>query len=255
MIIFWFVFRMLEDRDPEYQLLAVRGLLGNAKRVLATAKDEAKIQAIQAGIQVLEEFLANFEANNMMQYQRAYLPLELVQKFPPPEDALQREFLECYGGERVNGNYKQLRSMFPKQSETQGDGQSNTTTTPSTPSTNTNTTAANVSWDVLRNRHIAQILEQMKTVSLGTTDSVSGDGSQNGGSVQWFEESNGTPTRQHLQLIHWAYSPKPEELQAYLAARSLKTAEKRSHETSERGLVEDKAADNGLTSDKKLKMS
>lgn len=255
---------MLEDRDPEYQLLAVRGLLSNAKRVLAATKDEGKIHAIQSGIQVLEEFLRNFVANNMMQYQRAYLPYELVRKFPPSENAMQREFLECYGSEKVNGNYKQLRSMFPQNNYTEtavhdtSNPEANQDQQQQTAEAAVSMVTSNVSWDVIRNRQIAKILSQLTLSSPESEGAAPPESEQNvnGGTVEWFDKLNGAPTRQHLQLIYWAYSPQPEELHAYL--NRLKTAEKRPHEAtvpSDKATTEEKSSDNGLTPDKKLKMS
>lgn len=43
----------MEGRDPNYQKLAIKGLLGNAKRVLQATKDENKIKSIKDGVKVL----------------------------------------------------------------------------------------------------------------------------------------------------------------------------------------------------------
>lgn len=59
------------------------------------------------------------------------------------------------------------------------------------------------SWDIVRNRHLWKLKEEM-----GDAEEVS----------LWNDE--GEPTAQHLQLIHWAYSPEPRAVADYLAKQT-----------------------------------
>uniref|UniRef100_A0A1A9WY29 Uncharacterized protein n=1 Tax=Glossina brevipalpis TaxID=37001 RepID=A0A1A9WY29_9MUSC len=129
--------KILEDRDPEYQKFAVKGLIGSSKRVLAGTKSEEKIKSIKEGVQILEDFLEKFETENMMKENRAYLPYDFVEKMPEPIDELQAEFIQVYGGPKARGNYKHLRTLYPEESD-------------------------QTSWDIIRNRKVKKILEKIK---------------------------------------------------------------------------------------------
>ncbi|EDW66580.2 uncharacterized protein Ude [Drosophila virilis] len=179
---------ILEERDPEYQKLAVKGLIGSSKRVLSGTKNEDKISAIKEGVQVLEEFLEKFETENRIMDNRAYLSHAVVAKLPEPKDKLAAEFLAAYGGPKAKGNYKHLRTMYPKDETT--------------------------SWDIIRNRQIAKLLEQIKSED-----------------VKLFDKETGAPSELHLQLIHWAYSPQPDKVKSYVDKLAKKSPEKRKLDT------------------------
>ncbi|XP_016981978.1 uncharacterized protein LOC108046653 [Drosophila rhopaloa] len=181
---------ILAERDPDYQKLAIKGLIGSSKRVLSGTKNEDKIKAIKEGVQVLEDFLEKFEAENRVKENRAYLPLAVVTKLPESQEELASEFLEAYGGSKAKGNYKHLRTMFPKEDE-------------------------KTSWDIVRNRQLAKLLEQIKSEE-----------------AKLFDSESGAPSDLHLQLIHWAYSPQPDKLKQYIEKLAKKTPEKRKQESS-----------------------
>lgn len=128
--------RILAERDPEYQKLAIKGLIGNSKRVLSGTKNEEKVKSIQEGIKVLEDFIEMFDTQNMIKNNKSYLAFSLIEQFPPPEDALAVEFLNTYG-DTAKGNYKHLRTMFPNHDDT-------------------------TSWDIIRNRHLNELSEKFQ---------------------------------------------------------------------------------------------
>ncbi|KAH8384096.1 hypothetical protein KR009_012115 [Drosophila setifemur] len=181
---------ILAERDPDYQRLAIKGLIGSSKRVLSGTKNEDKINAIKEGVQVLEDFLEKFEAENRIKENRAYLPLAVVTKLPESKDELASEFLDVYGGSKAKGNYKHLRTMFPKEDES-------------------------TSWDIVRNRQLAKLLDRIKSEE-----------------AKLFDSESGAPSDLHLQLIHWAYSPQPDKLKQYVEKLAKKTAEKRKQQSS-----------------------
>ncbi|XP_030370748.1 uncharacterized protein LOC115621285 [Scaptodrosophila lebanonensis] len=179
---------ILAERDPDYQRLAIKGLIGSSKRVLSGTKNEDKINSIKEGVQILEEFLEKFETENRIKDNRAYLAYDVVAKLPEPKDELAAEFLAAYGGNKAKGNYKHLRTMYPEADDT-------------------------TSWDIVRNRNIAKLLEQIKSAD-----------------AKLFEAESGAPTELHLQLIHWAYSPQPDKVKSYaskLAGSGADRPEKR----------------------------
>lgn len=178
----------MEGRDPDYQRLAIKGLIGSSKRVLSGTKNEDKINSIKEGVQVLEEFLEKFETENRIKDNRAYLAHSLITKLPEPEDKLAAEFLAAYGGSKAKGNYKHLRTMYPKDDTT--------------------------SWDIVRNRKIAKLLEKIKSED-----------------AKLFDKETGAPTEIHLELIHWAYSPQTDKLKSYVEKIAKKSPEKRKLDT------------------------
>ncbi|KAM8704076.1 hypothetical protein ACLKA7_008651 [Drosophila subpalustris] len=191
--------RILAERDPDYQRLAIKGLIGSSKRVLSGTKNEDKINAINEGVQVLEEFLEKFEKENRIKDNRAYLAHAVVAKLPEPKDELAAEFLAAYGGSKAKGNYKHLRTMTPKNDTT--------------------------SWDIVRNRQIAKLLDQVKTED-----------------AKLFDQDTGAPSELHLRLIHWAYSPQPEKVKSYVDKLAKKTPEKRKVESGSSSSDDDKSS-------------
>nr|XP_014089781.1 uncharacterized protein LOC106617231 [Bactrocera oleae] len=211
--------RILQDRDPDYQKLAIKGLIGSSKRVLSGTKNEDKIKSIQEGVEILEDFLEKFETENLIKNNRAYLAYAVIEQLPEAKDELAAEFVKAYGGPKAKGNYKHLRTMYPE-----GDD--------------------STSWDIIRNRNIAKLLEKLKAEE-----------------AKLFDAESGEPTEIHLELIHWAYSPQPDKVKAYLEKSSKKKAEKRKIERNDSSSSdqddsedqEDDSENNGETPEKKKK--
>ncbi|XP_069965487.1 uncharacterized protein [Bactrocera oleae] len=211
--------RILQDRDPDYQKLAIKGLIGSSKRVLSGTKNEDKIKSIQEGVEILEDFLEKFETENLIKNNRAYLAYAVIEHLPEAKDELAAEFVKAYGGPKAKGNYKHLRTMYPE-----GDD--------------------STSWDIIRNRNIAKLLEKLKAEE-----------------AKLFDAESGEPTEIHLELIHWAYSPQPDKVKAYLEKSSKKKAEKRKIERNDSSSSdqddsedqEDDSENNGETPEKKKK--
>jgi hypothetical protein len=125
--------RVLDGRDPDYQKLAVKGLLGSAKRVLSGTKSEEKIADIKAAMEVLETFVKDFDNENRGKKNMPYLSLDVIEKYPAPTDPLICEFLEIYRAK--DGNYKHLRTLFPKDDDS-------------------------TSWDIVRNKNLSKVREE-----------------------------------------------------------------------------------------------
>lgn len=208
----YFIYRILEGRDPEYQKFAVKGLIGSSKRVLAGTKNEDKIKAIKDAVQILEDFLDKFERDNVMRLNRAYLNYTTIEDLPTPKDKLAAEFLEAYGGSKAKGNYKHLRTMYPKDDDS-------------------------TSWDIIRNKHVEQLLEDMKEKD-----------------EKLFKES-GEPTEFHFKLISWAFSPQPDKVKKYVMKLDKEMEAKEEEEKKKSHKRKSNGDDEDGVSEKKRKSS
>lgn len=130
-----FLNRILEGRDPDYQKLAVKGLIGSSKRILPATKNEDKIKAIKEGVGILEDFLTKFDEENRSKLNLAYLAANIVTSFGKPDRSLSAEFVKAYAN-GAKGNYKHLRTMFPKDDDSK-------------------------SWDIVRNAKLKSLNERI----------------------------------------------------------------------------------------------
>ncbi|KAH1022685.1 uncharacterized protein LOC109541395 [Dendroctonus ponderosae] len=159
----------LEGRDPDYQKLAIKGLIGRAKRTLTLTKDKDKLQNITDAISVFEQWLKDFESNNLAKENRPYLPVLSVKALLPLKDKyelkdeLAERFLKAYS-EEAKGEYKNLRTI------SSGDGEP--------------------TWDIVRNK-------QLKTIPTSSID-------------LWDDQD--LPTKEHMELVLWAYSPEASKI-------------------------------------------
>lgn len=128
--------RELEGRDPDYQRLAVKGLIGRAKRVLTCTRDETKISNIKEAMAIFEKFLDDFESLHLSRQNNAYLALGLVRtaarRAGDNVTPLQKSFIAAYSS--VSGEYKRLRNV-------RADGEDTT-------------------WDIVRNRELKTLKEK-----------------------------------------------------------------------------------------------
>lgn len=123
--------RILTGRDPDYQKLAIKGLIGSSKRVLSGTKDAQKIKDIKAAVKILDDFLEKFDAEHRSSQNKAYLPSEVLEKLPKSHDKLVAEFVKVYASKK---NYKMLRTIEPVANSEESK-----------------------TWDIIRNRELAKI--------------------------------------------------------------------------------------------------
>jgi len=158
----------LKGRDPDYQKLAIKGLIGRAKRTLTLTKDKDKLQNINDAMKMFEDWLKDFEFKNLSKENRAYLPLTSVEALLPlkekygTKNELAEEFLKTYK-EKAKGDYKNLRTVSSGENK--------------------------LTWDIVRNREIKKIYKEFEE------------------SKPDLWNSDELPTKEHLNLIMWAFSP------------------------------------------------
>lgn len=132
-------------------------------------KDKDKVQNITDAIGIFEQWLKDFESNNLAKENKPYLPLLSVQALLPLrdkyelKDELAERFLKAYS-EEAKGEYKNLRTI------SSGDGEP--------------------TWDIVRNK-------QLKALGTSSVD-------------LWDDED--LPTKEHMSLILWAYSPEASKV-------------------------------------------
>lgn len=124
----------MKGRDPDYQRLAVKGLIGSSKRVLSGTKDPKKVKDIKEAVKILENFIEEFDSDNRSRLNCAYLSSDIVSKFSKPTDKLCAEFVKVYTEKK---NYKHLRTLFPSDND-------------------------DASWDIVRNKHVGELKELIK---------------------------------------------------------------------------------------------
>ncbi|XP_013178968.1 PREDICTED: microtubule-associated protein 1A [Papilio xuthus] len=107
----------LEGRDPDYQKLAVKGLIGRAKRVLTCTRDETKISNIKEALSLFDKFLDDFDTMHLSKQNNPYISLGIMRTCVAKADGLlteqQKSFIEAYSS--VNGEYKRLRTVAEKE--------------------------------------------------------------------------------------------------------------------------------------------
>ncbi|RZC35308.1 uracil-DNA degrading factor [Asbolus verrucosus] len=184
----------LEGRDPDYQKLAIKGLIGRAKRTLTLTKDKEKLQNINDAMAVFDEWLNNFEKNNLSKENRSYLPLNAIKALLPLknqysiEDSKADSFYKAYN--EANGEYKNLRTVASGENES--------------------------TWDIVRNAELKKLL---KDIEENRPD-------------LWKDE---LPTKEHMQVILWAYSPDASKIKKNVSKfeEKLGSEEKESSEESD----------------------
>lgn len=159
----------MDGRDPNYQKLAIKGLLGNAKRVLQATKDETKIKSIKDGVKILDDYL-NEKLHSLENL--TYLPVDTITAFESPKSKLCSEFIETYGG-KAKGRYEFLRTLYPKDDDSK-------------------------SWDIVRNSKLGELKSKLKA-----------------NNAKLFND-DGSPTKEHIELIQWAYSPNVDKLKQHI---------------------------------------
>ncbi|XP_035892078.1 uncharacterized protein LOC118503200 [Anopheles stephensi] len=137
---------ILEGRDPDYQKLAIKGLIGSAKRVIPATKNEDKLKSIKQAVALFEDFLDRFDREERGKQNLPYLSIDLIRQLPTPEqsDKLAVEFLQCYETQ-AKGNYKHLRTKAPNKEGSK-------------------------TWDIVRNSHLKELKPKDSSVKLFDQD-------------------------------------------------------------------------------------
>lgn len=157
-------------------------------------KDKEKLQNINAAMKIFDDWLRDFDKNNLSKENRPYLPLNAITSLLSLknkyklEDAQAEAFYKAYQG--AKGEYKNLRTV------------SIGTDAPT--------------WDIVRNSQLKNLLKEIEEDD----------------SDLWEDE---LPTKKHLKLILWAYSPEASKIKKNIAKfeEKLGSGQKQSSDESE----------------------
>lgn len=125
---------------------------------------------------IFEEWLVNYEKNNLSKENRSYLPLVAIESLLPLKEKYKIKnkqvdaFLKAY--KAAKGEYKNLRTVCSAENQP--------------------------TWDIARNEELRKLLKDIEENKSNLWD---GD----------------LPTKEHLEIILWAYSPDASKIKKNVA--------------------------------------
>jgi HSP20 family molecular chaperone IbpA len=175
--------QLLEGRDITFQFQVINSMFHRAKVIHKRTKDPEKVRNLTEAIETFEKWLNNYRSHSRAKENLTYLPLEVVEAFQPLADrygvktevpGVEATFLKVY--HEVDGDLKKLRVLKVNPDDEKS-----------------------ITWDVHRNKHLKPLVERMKgeeALPLYRTE----------------EKWRGLPTKEHLELVMWGYSPEVTKL-------------------------------------------
>lgn len=76
----------LKGRDPSYQFHAISGLAKRAERVISCTRDEQKIRNMREAVEVLENWITDYNVNGRSKENFGYLAIDVARAFKPLAD-------------------------------------------------------------------------------------------------------------------------------------------------------------------------
>lgn len=152
------------------------GIICIQNRNSLVTKDKEKLQNINDAMATFDEWLNNFEKNNLSKENRPYLPLAAIESLLPLKEKYKIEnnqidkFLKAY--KAAKADYKNLRTVASDENQP--------------------------TWDIVRNTELKKLLKNIEDNKPNLWD---GD----------------LPTKEHLEIILWAYSPDASKIKKNVA--------------------------------------
>lgn len=140
-------------------------------------KDEEKLQNINDALKIFDEWLKDFDKKNLSKENRSYLQLPIINVLLPLKNKYEVDDKKCVSFLEA---YKSVKGDY-KNLRTVISGDNEPT------------------WDIIRNVELKKLIEEIDEKSLEL----------------WNDDD--LPTKIHLQLILWAYSPEANRLKKNLA--------------------------------------
>lgn len=160
--------RLLDGKDTTYQFQIINSMYNRAKVIYKRTTDKEKRKNLEEAIETFEEWIADYKKNGRSKENFSYLPLETVVGYKPlAEHHGIEEFGFLLAFKEVDGDLKRLR--------------------------NKKVLDESITWDVYRNRNLKFINMSINENYLPMYET---DG-----------ELRGLPTKEHVQLILWGFSP------------------------------------------------
>lgn len=180
--------KLLEGRDITYQYQVINSMFNRAKVILKRTKDAEKVKNLKEAVATFEEWLDDYKTHSRSKENFGYLPLDTVNAFRSL--AKEQGVLNGKGPAFVQV-YEECDGDLKKLRVKKVEG-------------------ADTTWDIHRNKNLKPLVEKLNKLN------------------EPLYTSKGQPSKEHLALIVWGYSPEPSKIKK-LAAGS-KEAKKSSSE-------------------------
>ncbi|XP_034235464.1 uncharacterized protein LOC117641866 [Thrips palmi] len=181
--------KLLDGRDINYQYQVINSMFNRAKVILKRTKDAEKVKNLQEAVSTFEDWLDDYKTHSRSKENFGYLPLDTVHAF----ERLAKEQGVLNGkGPTFLQVYEEADGDLKKLRVKKVDG-------------------ADTTWDIHRNRNLKPLVEKLNKDN------------------EPLYTSKGQPSKQHLALIVWGYSPEAGKVKK-LAAAGAKEAKKSSSE-------------------------
>ena len=176
-------FQLLEGRDITFQFQIINSMFHRAKVIHKRTKDPEKLRNLTEAIETFEAWLNDYRSHSRAKENLTYLPLEVVEAFQPLADkygvktevpGVEASFLKVYRD--ADGDLKKLRVLKVNPTDEKS-----------------------VTWDVHRNKHLKPLV-----------DNIKGDDAPP--LYRTEEKVKGLPTKEHVELVMWGYSPEVTKL-------------------------------------------
>lgn len=162
-------------------------------QLFLVTKDKDKLQNINDALAIFEEWLKNFEYDNRSKENRAYLPCSTIQLLLPLKEKFE---IKDEKADAFFNAYKTKAKGEYKNLRTIASGDDEPT------------------WDIVRNTELKKLLKEL--------DETRPD--------LWKDD---LPTKEHLQLILWAYSPDANKIKKSLSLFEEKLGAPKNSDKSE----------------------
>lgn len=173
--------RLLEGRDINYQYQVINSMYNRAKVILKRTKDAEKVKNLQEAVDTFGDWLDDYRTHSRSKENFGYLPLDTVHAFQ--DQAEEQGVLKGKGPKGVSfiDVYEEAEGDLKKLRIKKVDG-------------------GDVTWDVHRNRNLKPLVAKLNADNLP------------------LYTSKGQPSKEHLGLIVWAYSPEPAKVKKIASA-------------------------------------
>ena len=178
----------MEHRDIVYQYQVINTMYHRGLSVVKQTKDEGEKRDITEGLALYKKWLHDYKSKNRKKEMNPYLSLDIVNELEALAEYYDisrkvrgldtstksdKGFLQVYG--EVDGNGKMLRTIPIKSSVPDG-----------------------ITWDKYRNQYLTRRKTMLKNAGYGLYH-TSG-------------ELKGMPTKLHVNMIMWGYSPDKKKI-------------------------------------------
>lgn len=170
--------KLLDGRDINYQYQVINSMYNRAKVIVKRTKDAEKLRNLQEAVDTFAEWLDDYKTHSRSKENFGYLPLDSIRAF--------QSLAKDQGV--LNGKKPTFIDVYE---EAEGDHKKLRVK---------KVEGADVTWDIHRNKNLKPLVDTLHKEE------------------QPLYTSRGLPSKWHLGLIVWGYSPEPAKVKKLAAA-------------------------------------